>query len=322
MGPDRIGGEGVAGLGGLNVSGVSKENLEAWLFAVETQISNVMKERGIKLQTLQNYDVGSSQEQFLSAATKNQTGGITPDIAEADAEAKLKAIHAKEMQILEARINKVKAAEADGELSKADEFTLGQKILQREMELKLLKAGNNERLKEKINAEYNLKLAELKVDTLQEMEEVYKEIGVSIKDGLVEGINAAIDGTKTLGEIASNVFRQISNQLISYGINASLGSIPGLEKIFGRASGGPVKGGSPYIDGEKGPELFVPGSSGNIVPNHAMGGTNVVVNVDASGSSVQGDGGQAEELGSMLAAAVQAEIANQQRPGGLLAGTR
>ena len=90
-------------------------------------------------------------------------------------------------------------------------------------------------------------------------------------------------------------------------------------KIGGKAAGGPVSGGSPYIVGEKGPELFVPGSSGNIVPNHAMGGANVVVNVDASGSSVEGDAGQAEQLGSMLAAAVQAEIANQQRPGGLLA---
>ena len=50
-----------------------------------------------------------------------------------------------------------------------------------------------------------------------------------------------------------------------------------------------------------------------------MGGANVVVNVDASGSSVEGDAGQAEQLGSMLGAAVQAEIARQQRPGGLLA---
>ena len=86
-----------------------------------------------------------------------------------------------------------------------------------------------------------------------------------------------------------------------------------------RAAGGPVSGGSPYIVGEKGPELFVPNSHGSIVPNHEMGGANVVVNVDASGSSVEGDAGQAEQLGSMLAAAVQAEIANQQRPGGLLA---
>ena len=98
--------------------------------------------------------------------------------------------------------------------------------------------------------------------------------------------------------------------------------VAGHSSIQPRALGGPVSGGSPYIVGEQGPELFVPGSSGNIVPNHAMGGANIVVNVDASGSSVQGDAGQAEQLGSMLAAAVQAELVNQQRPGGLLAGTR
>ena len=46
------------------------------------------------------------------------------------------------------------------------------------------------------------------------------------------------------------------------------------------------------------------------------------MNVDATNTEVEGDGGQAEELGSMLAAAVQAELVNQQRPGGLLAGTR
>ena len=86
-----------------------------------------------------------------------------------------------------------------------------------------------------------------------------------------------------------------------------------------RAAGGPVSGGSPYIVGEKGPELFVPGSSGNIVPNHAMGGANIVVNVDASGSSVEGDAGAAQELGDMLAAAIQAELVKEKRPGGLLA---
>jgi phage-related minor tail protein len=87
-----------------------------------------------------------------------------------------------------------------------------------------------------------------------------------------------------------------------------------------RAKGGPVKGGSPYIVGEKGPELFVPGSSGNVVPNHEMGGANIVVNVDASGSEVEGNQGQAAELGRMLGAAIQAELIKEKRPGGLLAG--
>ena len=50
----------------------------------------------------------------------------------------------------------------------------------------------------------------------------------------------------------------------------------------------------------------------------ATGGSNVVVNVDASGSQVQGDGNQAKMLGSAIGAAVQAELVKQSRPGGLL----
>lgn len=43
--------------------------------------------------------------------------------------------------------------------------------------------------------------------------------------------------------------------------------------IEGRAKGGPVSGNTPYIVGEKGPELFVPSSSGGIVANHNLGGS-------------------------------------------------
>ena len=89
----------------------------------------------------------------------------------------------------------------------------------------------------------------------------------------------------------------------------------------GKAAGGSVMSGSPYIVGERGPELFVPGRSGTIVPNNQLGGdtTNVVVNVDASGSKVQGDEPKANELARAVSAAVQAELVKQKRPGGLLA---
>jgi hypothetical protein len=72
--------------------------------------------------------------------------------------------------------------------------------------------------------------------------------------------------------------------------------------------------------GEKGPELFVPGKSGTIVPNNKLGGgsSNIVVNVDAKGSTVQGDDLKASQLGNALAAAVQAELIKQKKPGGLL----
>ena len=48
------------------------------------------------------------------------------------------------------------------------------------------------------------------------------------------------------------------------GVDGSAGF--GMPSILGRAAGGPVANGTPYMVGEKGPELFVPGSSGTIIP--------------------------------------------------------
>ena len=54
------------------------------------------------------------------------------------------------------------------------------------------------------------------------------------------------------------------------------------------ANGGAAQRGKSYLVGERGPEIFTPGATGTVSPNHALGGTtNVVVNVDASGSSVE-----------------------------------
>jgi hypothetical protein len=95
----------------------------------------------------------------------------------------------------------------------------------------------------------------------------------------------------------------------------------GMGLIPGRAKGGPVSSGQTYMVGERGPELFVPGRSGTIVANDKMGGgsTNVVVNVDAKGSSVEGNEQGANQLGRVISAAVQSELIKQQRPGGILA---
>ena len=46
-----------------------------------------------------------------------------------------------------------------------------------------------------------------------------------------------------------------------------LDDIIGLHSIPGRAMGGPVSGGRPYMVGENGPEMFVPDRSGSIAPN-------------------------------------------------------
>ena len=107
--------------------------------------------------------------------------------------------------------------------------------------------------------------------------------------------------------------------MLNYGMTAGMGAIfPGVKFA---AKGGPVDSGKPYIVGEKGPELFVPRNSGNIVPNNKLGGggdVSVNVAVDASGSSAQGDEPSAQELGRLIGAAVQSELVRQKRPGGIL----
>jgi len=156
-------------------------------------------------------------------------------------------------------------------------------------------------------------------DELQKLNGLYSSIGSTIESGLVDAIQGAIDGTKTLGDVARSVFGEISRQLISFGVNAFLGSLfPGSS--FFRANGGPVSSGRSYMVGERGPEMFVPNTGGRIVPNSDMGSaTNIVVNVDASGSSVEGNEADGRELGRLISVAVQSEIISQQRPGGLLA---
>jgi lambda family phage tail tape measure protein len=76
-----------------------------------------------------------------------------------------------------------------------------------------------------------------------------------------------------------------------------------------------------FGEGRK-PEAFVPLPDGRRIPvamQGGGGGTAVTVNVDASGSTVQGNSGQGAALGRAIAASVQAELVKQKRPGGLLA---
>lgn len=75
-----------------------------------------------------------------------------------------------------------------------------------------------------------------------------------------------------------------------------------------------------FGEGSK-PEAYVPLPDGRRIPvaMEGGGGTSVVVNVDAKGTSAQGDSGRGEQLGRAISQAVQAELIKQRRPGGLLA---
>ena len=96
------------------------------------------------------------------------------------------------------------------------------------------------------------------------------------------------------------------------------GGIVTQPTLFKYGSGGTGNFG---LMGEAGAEAILPlkrGRSGNLGVEASGGATNIVVNVDASGSAVQGDDNQGNQLGRVLAGAIQNELIVQKRPGGLL----
>ena len=50
----------------------------------------------------------------------------------------------------------------------------------------------------------------------------------------------------------------------------AIGNTTSFAGVFGRANGGPAAGGTPYLVGERGPELFVPGSNGGVMSNNDL----------------------------------------------------
>jgi flagellar hook-basal body complex protein FliE len=126
----------------------------------------------------------------------------------------------------------------------------------------------------------------------QDFADIGREFGVvftSAFDGIVTGSQSAAEALEKFGlGIAKILERAFITKPLEAGANALFDlAKPVLSDFFGglfRANGGPVTAGSPYIVGERGPELFVPGASGQIVPNGAFGGGGVNISIDARGA--------------------------------------
>jgi tape measure domain-containing protein len=227
-------------------------------------------------------------------------------------------------------------------------LTANQLDLQRELDAIQTQSDQDRltSLQKAIEKQYELNTA------VQNQLQLADGVANTLGQGLGSAFDALISGAQgwedSLRQIASGVLVDIANQLIrifviEQAINAikafltpfsaatplgagggQVGKFGTLGPNFGipqRAKGGPVSSGQTYMVGERGPELFVPGRSGTIVANDKMGGgsTNVIVNVDAKGSSVEGNEQGANQLGRVISAAVQSELIKQQRPGGILA---
>jgi tape measure domain-containing protein len=148
---------------------------------------------------------------------------------------------------------------------------------------------------------------------LQMEKDLFESISSTVAGAFAGAIDAATTGTQSLGEalkgLGADLLATIGKMLMMYGIAQALGALGGgagnpqgilsfLARGFGyRANGGPVTGGSPYVVGERGPELFVPGTGGSVVSNNdlrsAMGsapgmGGSPVLNMSFETTSIGG----------------------------------
>ena len=340
-----IGAEGVAKLNKLNevssefgrLMGILKTRFDAFIAG---PLANLLKliNKGIANDSIRGQfrqfrsGLRGSQKEFFEEELLKERGGNTRDALSVSVMEKM----LKRFQVIpdplsqgksgkkltpKAQLGIDRMADLEKEIETATlKNTLSEKDFEIKMRIQEIQKGTlgleEDDIRKKLEKLYLLDQEQAK---LQKSKELYSQIGQTIENGIVNAIEGAIQGTKTLGEVANSVFTQISRTLLQFGVNSLLGSIPGIGSLF-KAEGGPVKRGGSYIVGERGPELFTPGSSGMITPNNQLGGsTNVVVNVDASGSAVEGDEDRGRELGRLISVAVQSELLEQKRPGGLLA---
>lgn len=172
----------------------------------------------------------------------------------------------------------------------------------------------------------------------EETGDVVSKAFQGMEDALVKFV---MTGKLNFSDLARSILADLARIAIRQAIMAPLkGLFPFLNNANGNAfgangvvpyrKGGVVNsptmfqygGSSLGIMGEAGPEAIMPlkrGRGGKLgVIAQGGGAGNITVNVDASGSSVEGDDAGGRELGNVLAAAIQSEIIQQQRPGGLL----
>ena len=135
-------------------------------------------------------------------------------------------------------------------------------------------------------------------------------LGSVLGGGGSKGKGLNLNAIDTYMNAKGNVFA--NNKIVPY----AMGGIVKKPTLFPMANGAGLMG-------EAGPEAIMPlrrGPNGKLGVE-ASGGSmgNITVNVDAAGSSVEGDASQANQLGKAIGIAVQQELVKQKRPGGLLA---
>ena len=166
-------------------------------------------------------------------------------------------------------------------------------------------------------------------DTTSQMEKDFENLGKKVEDDLVGALDAIGGKFESFGDFAKSILSDINQILLkaalqSLGVTGPGGLIEGLfgslGGLFGGffAEGGKVGANKPVVVGEEGPELFVPGTSGSIIPNNrlAMAGgggrinnSNVIIHMNVHTPDVRGF----RKSGNQIAADMARQIERSRR---------
>jgi hypothetical protein len=171
-----------------------------------------------------------------------------------------------------------------------------------------------------------------------------KDVMGTVESSMSSAFMSMVDGTKTAADAFRDMARDIIKKLYDILVVQRLvGSFDGktgtgLAGIIGgwmsgggmfgnftnvsgvRANGGGISAGSPYIVGERGPELIIPGRSGTVIPNSNLGGGggNVTINNTFTGGVTRADLG--EMIPKIVEASKRAVLDARKRGGSYAAG--
>jgi len=192
---------------------------------------------------------------------------------------------------------------------------------------------------------------------LQDPLEMVKSLSANIADSFSQGVRGMIEGTMSAQQALANFFQSVADYFMDMATNiikaaiemmafqiitslfpgaptfsASTMTLPGLDGAGalavpgilpgisgGLASGGTAMGGSTYLVGEKGPELFTPGRTGSVTPNSALGGVQVgSINITVENTGEQLSPAAQKQIAGQVQGIVMSTLVNERRSGGLL----
>ena len=168
-------------------------------------------------------------------------------------------------------------------------------------------------------------VAQMKRDFDSNLVDGFDAAGKVLERGLLRALRNGKLGFEDLKRMALQVMDQIASKALGSGLDAlfaglgggggGAGLLSGLVSSLGlpgRATGGTVSPGRPYLVGERGPEVFVPAGAGHVEPSHRIGGARNDVRVAINLAAPRGSDVPAslQRSSRQVAAAVRRALAS------------